>query len=386
MQQRIVRAGRAVEPFRAMGVLAAARALEASGRSICHLELGEPAITLPQSIQRAVTAAMAAGRTGYTQTLGLPQLRAGIAKLYHARYGLRVPSEDVAVTTGSSAGFVLSFLACFSAGQRIAIPNPGYPAYRNILKSLDLVPVPVETGPATGYVMTPDALAAAEGGGPIDGVLVMSPANPTGVTMRRQELEAVAGYCAERGIPLISDEIYHGLAFDREAVSAFGMIEDAIVINSFSKFHAMTGWRVGWMIVPEARLEAVERLSMNLYLSPPTLGQIAAIAALDEGDFFAAVAENYSAARDFLADALPRIGFSPWPMDGAFYAYCDVSRHTNDAEAFCRAALEEAGVAMTPGIDFDAENGACFVRISYAGGEAAAREGVSRLAAWLSAR
>jgi aspartate/methionine/tyrosine aminotransferase len=375
-----------IEPFRAMAILAAARSLQAEGRSICHLELGEPAILQPHPVQRAVALAMLEGRTGYTQALGLPSLRAAIGALYQRRYGIDVPIADIAVTTGSSAGFVLAFLACFSAGQRIAIPNPGYPAYRNILKSLDLVPVAIETGPETDYVMTPEALQEAARQGPIHGVLIMSPANPTGVTMSRRQVEAIAAFCQDRGIPLISDEIYHGLAFDHEAATAYGMAEDVLVINSFSKFHAMTGWRIGWMIMPPARRAAVERLAMNLYLSPPALSQAAAEAALKEGDFYEALAENYAAARDYLSEALPRIGFTPWPMDGAFYAYCDVSLHSNDAEALCRAALEEAGVAMTPGIDFDPSGGQSFVRISYAAGETVAREGIARLSGWLANR
>jgi aspartate/methionine/tyrosine aminotransferase len=375
----------AIEPFRAMGILAEARALEAAGQSIIHLELGEPSIVPPVSIQNAVIAAMRAGRTGYTQTLGLPSLKAKIAELYYARYGLRVPPAHVAVTTGSSAGFVLAFLACFKAGDRVAIPNPGYPAYRNILRSLDLVPVPIETGAETRFVMTSDSLAAAHRDEALAGVLMMSPANPTGVTMRRSEIEAIAAFCRDKRIPLISDEIYHGLTFGTEATSALESSEDVIIVNSFSKYHAMTGWRIGWLIVPQTRIEAIERLSMNLYLSPPTLSQIAAEAALAESDFFEAVRENYAAARDYLAEKLPTLGLLPWPMDGAFYAYCDASRYTNDAESFCRAALGEAGVAITPGIDFDPVNGQSFVRMSYAGGEAIAREGVSRLSAWLAA-
>ncbi len=324
---------------------------------------------------------MQAGRMGYTQSLGAPSLRAAIARLYAERYGLRIHPDLIAVTTGSSAGFVLAFLACFGAGARIAIPNPGYPAYRNILKSLDLVPVAIETGPETRFVMTPERLEAA---GPLDGVLMMSPANPTGVTMERGEIEAIAAFCEARRIPLIADEIYHGLTFGADEVCAFDGQRDVIVVNSFSKFHAMTGWRVGWLVLPAARREAVERLAMNLYLSPPAPGQAAAEAALAEHDFYEAVKEGYGAARDYLLDALPALGLTPWPADGAFYAYCDASRHSNDSEDFCRRALHEAGVALTPGVDFDPVNGHRFVRLSFAAGEAAAREGVARLKDWLA--
>jgi aspartate/methionine/tyrosine aminotransferase len=372
-----------IEPFRAMNILAEARDLENAGKSIVHLELGEPAVIAPASIQQAVIAAMAAGRTGYTQTLGLPTLRAAIAELYSVRHGLRIPAHQIAVTTGSSAAFILAFLACFKAGDRIGIPNPGYPAYRNILKSLDLVPVPIETSIATNYMMTEARLVQAETKGPLAGVLIMSPANPTGVTMRRSDIAPIANFCRERAIPLISDEIYHGLTHDIEGVSALECADDVIVVNSFSKYHAMTGWRVGWLVAPENRLPAIERLSMNLYLCPPTLSQIAAEAALQETDFYEAVRENYAAARDFLAEALPTLGLPVWPMDGAFYAYCDAGAYTNDSVSFCRSALHEAGLAMTPGVDFDPENGHRFIRISYAGGERAAREGVARLGAWL---
>jgi aspartate/methionine/tyrosine aminotransferase len=373
----------AIEPFRAMGILAEARALERNGRSITHLELGEPSVTQPDSVQRVVANAMAAGNIGYTQTLGVPSLREAIAGIYRARHGIDVPAETIAVTTGSSAGFVLAFLACFKAGDRIAIPNPGYPAYRNILKSLDLVPVAIETGADTRYVMTAERLEEADRVQRLAGVLMMSPANPTGVMMRREEIESLSAFCDDRRIPLISDEIYHGLTYACEDVTSFGMGKDVLIVNSFSKYFAMTGWRIGWLVASPGRIEAIQRLAMNLYLSPPTLSQVAAEAACREIRFFETVREDYARCRDFLSEALPRIGLPHWPMDGAFYAYCDASRFTNDTEVFCRAALHEASVAITPGIDFDPVNGQRMIRLSYAGGEAVVREGIGRLSRWL---
>jgi aspartate/methionine/tyrosine aminotransferase len=373
-----------IEPFRAMGVLAEARKLESEGRSIIHLELGEPSIALPQRVQDAASEAMRIGRMGYTQALGLPELRQAIAALYWLRHGLDLEPKRIAVTTGSSAGFVLAFKAAFKPGDRIGIPNPGYPAYRNILKAVGLVPVPIETPREADYVLTKEHVKAAHSEGALAGLLVMSPANPTGITMSKDQLRDLIGFCEGNGIRFVSDEIYHGLVAGEPAETALRFSSEAIIVNSFSKFHGMTGWRIGWLVLPDTLVDPVERLAMNLYLSPPTLSQIVALTALSEHNYFENAARNYDASRALLAQTLPDLGLLPWPGKGAFYVYCDASQLTNDTEEFCRRALHEAGVAMTPGLDFDPCNGHRYLRISFAGTTPNVVEGLARLKRWLT--
>jgi aspartate/methionine/tyrosine aminotransferase len=246
-----------------------------------------------------------------------------------------------------------------------------------------LEPVAIETPAEAGFALGVEQVAEAHRNAPLAGLLVMSPANPTGITMSTQQLGRLISFCSANGIRFISDEIYHGLVDGEPAETALRFSDDAIIVNSFSKFHGMTGWRIGWLVLPEALVEPVERLAMNLYLSPPTLSQIAAISALTEHDYFEKAAGVYSVSRSLLAKELPRIGLTPWPGTGAFYAYCDASRLTNDTEDFCRRALLEAGVAMTPGLDFDPVNGHRFIRISFAGAPVHVAEGVRRVATWL---
>jgi aspartate/methionine/tyrosine aminotransferase len=372
-----------VKPFLAMGVLARARALEAQGRSILHLELGEPSAPPPPGVARRVAGALAGEPLGYTQALGRPSLRAGIAGLHARRHGLAVDPARVAVTTGSSAGFVLAFLAAFEAGAEIAAADPGYPAYANILASLGMALRPIPTGPGSGHALDVAGLDAAYAERPFAGVLAMSPANPTGVTMPPGRIGEIARWCAARGVRLISDEIYHGLTYAAAAETALAASEGAIVVNSFSKYFALTGWRVGWLVLPHDLVDPVERLAMNLYLSAPTISQIAAEAALEEADAYEALREGYDANRRLLLAALPALGLRPWPADGAFYCYCDVSEHANDSIAFAARALDEIGVAMTPGVDFSPVNGHRFVRLSYAGSRATVEEALERLRGWL---
>ena len=374
----------AVAPFLAMDVLSEAKTIAAAGHSVIHMEVGEPGSPAPASVRAAVKAALDRGPVGYTQALGLPSLRARIAAHYAETYGVDVPPERVVVTTGSSAGFILSFLAAFDVGARVAIPSPGYPAYRNILTALGLVPVEIATGKATRYALTAELIEAAHAEQPLDGVLVMSPANPTGVMMSDEALRDLSLACERLGLWFVSDEIYHGLTYERPAASALRFSDEAIIVNSFSKFYCMTGWRVGWLVVPERMVRAAERLAQNLFISAPYLSQIGAEAAFEAKPELLAIKQSYAENRAYLLEALPRIGLGEMlPIDGAFYAYVNVARFTNDAVDFCQRALREAHVAITPGVDFDTLDGNHFVRMSFAGSHASVREGCERLGRWL---
>jgi aspartate/methionine/tyrosine aminotransferase len=373
-----------VRPFLAMDVLAEAAAKERQGVDIVHMEVGQPAARTPKPMLDAARAALDSGRIGYTEALGHAPLRTRIAQHYRERYGVSVTPERVVVTTGSSAGFVLAFLALFEAGDRVAIADPGYPAYRNILHALDLEPISVPLGAADRWRMTADGVARAQAEAALAGVLVMSPANPSGVTIDGEGLAAIAATSRASDIALISDEIYHGLTYERAAETALAVDDDAIVINSFSKYYCMTGWRIGWLVVPDRLVRAVERLAQNLYISAPYLSQVAALAAFDATDELEAIKAEYARARNVLLTELPRLGLSDFhPVDGAFYLYADVARFTNDSVTFCRRMLDEAGVAATPGVDFDPTEGSHHMRLSFAGGEEVCREAVRRLQGWL---
>lgn len=372
-----------IAPFLAMDVMRQAQALAATGREITHLEIGEPGTPTPLPIRQAVMRALEAGRIPYTQALGLPELREAIGQHYRTRYGVHVPPERVAITTGSSGGFVLAFLALLDAGTRIGIPAPGYPAYRNILNALGIKPVDLITGPQTRYTLSPEAIRAAHAQTKLDAVLMMSPANPTGVLTPPAQLAAIAKTCQELGIWLISDEIYHGLTYEGEEACALSFWDEAVIVNSFSKYFCMTGWRIGWLVLPERAVRPVERLAQSLTISAPWLSQIGALAAFGAIPEAEALKAGYARNRAMLAEALPALQLPPLPMDGAFYAYCDISRHSNDSQAFCRDALEQAGIALTPGLDFDPFEGHRFARLSYAGSETALRAALIRLKAWL---
>ena len=375
-------------PFIAMDVLGEAQAIEAGGGDVVHMELGEPAHGAPRAAREAVAAAMGQGAAlGYTSGLGNPELRRAIAALYRRRHGIELDPGRVVVTAGSSAGFVLAFLALFDAGERVAIADPGYPCYRNILGSLGLEPVRIEAELATRYQPTPELLDRAEG--PLDGLLVASPANPTGTMLDRDALGALVDYCTARGTALISDEIYHGLTYDAAAVSALELTDEVFVINSFSKYYAMTGWRIGWMVVPERCVRPVQNLAQNLFICPPHVSQIAALAALSEAGEaeVAGHLEGYARNRAMLAEVLPGLGFTDIsPADGAFYVYSGVSRLSNDSRDFCARLLTEAGVATTPGLDFDPERGAGTVRFSFAQSPERIAEGIRRISGFLGAR
>jgi len=374
-----------VAPFIVMDVMAAAARIEARGGRVVHMEVGQPAAAAPRTARAAARAALDRGDIGYTEALGIPVLRRRIAAHYGESYGVAVEPERVVVTTGSSAGFILAFLALFEQGDRVAIASPGYPPYRHILTALGCEPVPIEISAATGWSITVDALLAAHAARPLQGVLVASPANPTGTMMRGTDLAALIAAAEGAGIRFISDEIYHGLDYAFPAETAAKFSPDTVIINSFSKYFCMTGWRVGWMVVPDALLRAVERLQQNLSISVPTLSQIAAAAAFDGRDEMEAVKHGYEENRRILVEGLPRAGLDKFlPVDGAFYLYADVSRFSRDSLDFARRLLEEAGVAATPGIDFDPVHGKEFLRFSYAGSAADMREAVERIGAWLN--
>ncbi len=374
----------AVPPFIVMDVMSAAAERAAAGGDVLHMEVGQPATAAPRGVIEAAKRALDGDILGYTLALGIEPLRERIAGHYRDWHGLTVRPENIAVTTGSSAGFLLAFLASFDPGDRVAILRPGYPCYRNILKALSIEPVDVPVGADTRFQPTVAALEAA-GGEALDGLLLASPANPTGSMLSDGELRQLANYCTENNIRFISDEIYHGITYERPATSALAHSRDCVVINSFSKYFSMTGWRLGWMVLPDDMVRAVERLAQNLFISAPTISQQAAVAAFDCHEELQANVARYAANRALLLEELPAAGFDRLaPVDGAFYAYADVRALTNDAGAFCRAMLEGTGVAATPGNDFDPVDGPGYVRFSFAGDTADMREAARRLRTWLA--
>jgi aspartate/methionine/tyrosine aminotransferase len=367
-----------------MDVMAAAARLEAQGRRIIHMEVGQPAVGAPATAIAAARAALSAGPLGYTETLGIASLRRRIARAYGEWHGLDIDPARIVVTTGSSGGFVLAFLSAFEAGDLVAVSLPGYPPYRHILTALGCEPVSIETGAQTRWSITADALLAVHRQKPLKGVIVGSPANPTGTMMTPAALTELVRCCEDAGITFISDEIYHGLDYAFGAESAARATDDAVIINSFSKYFCMTGWRIGWMVVPPSLVRAVERLQGNLAISVPTLSQIAAEAAFDARDELSQVKEGYRENRRILVEGLPRAGLDSFlPADGAFYLYADVSRFSSDSFAFASRMLEEAGVAATPGVDFDPLHGHNFLRLCYAGAREEMHEAVERIGAWL---
>jgi aspartate/methionine/tyrosine aminotransferase len=368
----------------AMDALSDARALERQGRRIIHMELGEPGAPAPRLAREAAAAALREGRLGYGEALGDATLRARIAAHYADRYGVAIGPERVIVTTGSSGGFLLALLAAFDAGARIAVTAPGYPAYANILAALGLEAVPLEVGPESRYAPTAALLEAAHREKKLDGALFMSPANPTGAMIAPTELARICAFCDAAGIVLVSDEIYHGLEYEGRAETALRFTSQAIVVNSFSKYYAMTGWRLGWLVAPEELMRPLERLQQSLAICAPTISQRAALAAFDATEELEQNRAAYARNRALLVERLPGMGLARFaPPDGAFYVYADVSDFTADSMDFCRRLLNEAGVAATPGLDFDARRGATTIRLSYAGAEADVVEGVARLGAWL---
>ncbi|MEP3246052.1 MAG: aminotransferase class I/II-fold pyridoxal phosphate-dependent enzyme [Sneathiella sp.] len=374
-----------ITPFFAMEVMKEANKREAEGKPVFHMEVGQPATSAPSRVKEAAARALKDQPIGYTEALGIPPLRTAIARHYGNMYGIDLDPSRVVVTTGSSGGFLLSFLSLFAAGDRVALAEPGYPAYRNILQSLDVEPVGLPCGPETNFQPTPALLDAIEGD--LNGLLVASPANPTGTMLQPTELKALIGYCSDRSMHFISDEIYHGLTYGTETVSALSYSDDVIVINSFSKYFSMTGWRLGWMVVSEELAGKMEKLAQSLFISAPTLSQYAAIEAFNCKDELEVYKTNYEKNRDLLLRELPLMGLDKLAAaDGAFYIYADVSHLTDDSMVFCRQMLTECGVATTPGLDFDPGRGRHYIRLSFAGSTDVIEGAVEALRRWLKTR
>jgi aspartate/methionine/tyrosine aminotransferase len=372
-----------VDPFIVMDVMEAARRAEEAGRRIIHMEVGQPGTPAPAGARAALAREMEAAPMGYTVALGMPSLRARIARLYGEWYDVDLDPGRVVITAGASGAFILAFTALFDAGARVGVGAPGYPSYRQILRALDLVAVDIETAPANRLQPAPEDLA----GRALDGLLVASPANPSGTMLGRDALGALIGAARDAGAHFISDEIYHGIEYEAKAVTALEISDDAYVVNSFSKYFSMTGWRVGGMVVPEAHVRTVERLAQNLFICAPHASQVAALAAMDCTEELEANLAVYARNRALMLEGLPKAGFDRIaPPDGAFYVYADVSHLTDDSRAFAAEILERAGVAVTPGLDFDPGRGAGTLRFSYARATADIEEGLARLAAFMGAR
>ena len=373
-----------VDPFIVMDVMEAARQQEEAGRSIIHMEVGQPGTSAPKGALDSLSQEMGRDALGYTVALGRPDLRARIAKLYKEWYGISLSPERIVVTAGSSAAFQLAFVSLFDAGERVAIGDPGYPSYRNILKALSLEPVGVQTKAENRFQPTPAELAEVPD---LAGLLVASPANPTGTMLDRKSLEDLIDACQARDIAFISDEIYHGIQYGERAVSALEITDDVVVINSFSKYFSMTGWRIGWMVVPESHIRQVECLTQNMFICAPHASQVTALAAMDCREELETNMAVYQANRALMLEGLPRAGFTKIaPPDGAFYIYADVSDMTSDSRKLAQEILEGAGVSVTPGLDFDPKRGLGSLRFSYARSTEDIREGLVRLERFMSNR
>jgi aspartate/methionine/tyrosine aminotransferase len=373
----------AVDPFIVMDVMQAASAAEAAGRHIIHMEVGQPGTGAPKGATAALAKAMDDGPLGYTVALGLPALRARIARMYGEWYNVDLDPSRVVITPGSSGGFILAFTALFDTHDKVGIGAPGYPSYRQILRALDLDPVDLPAQLGNRYQPVPADFADMD----LAGLLVASPANPTGTMLDRPAMGALIDACAAQNASFISDEIYHGVEYEKKAVTALELTDDCYVINSFSKYFSMTGWRIGWMVVPEDHVRVVERIAQNMFICAPHASQIAALAAMDCDDELQANMDVYRANRALMLDGLKDAGFTKFaPPDGAFYVYADVSDLTQDSRAFAAEILDQVGVAVTPGLDFDPLRGATTLRFSYARSTGDIREGLARLKAFMQGR
>ncbi|WP_170752637.1 pyridoxal phosphate-dependent aminotransferase [Ruegeria lacuscaerulensis] len=372
-----------VDPFIVMDVMEAARKAEEAGRTIIHMEVGQPGTGAPTGATAALTQAMQHEPLGYTVALGMPALRQRIARMYGEWYDVDLNPDRVVVTPGSSGGFLLAFTALFDSGDRVGIGAPGYPSYRQILKALGLVPVDLPTAQENRLQPVPADFAGLD----LQGLMVASPANPTGTMLDRTAMGALIEAAQGQGASFISDEIYHGLEYEAKAVTALELTDECYVINSFSKYFSMTGWRVGWMVVPEDQVRVVERIAQNMFICAPHASQVAALAAMDCDEELQANLDVYRRNRALMLEGLPKAGFTNIaPPDGAFYVYADVSELTNDSQAFAAEILDKAGVAVTPGLDFDPQRGHTTLRFSYARSSDDIAEGLSRLARFMTER
>ncbi len=376
-----------IPPFYVMDVWLAAAQRQRSHGDLVNLSAGQPSAGAPAAVLAAAEKALRSSPLGYTVALGIPELREAIAASYAARYGLDVGADDVVLTTGSSGGFLLTFLACFDVGDRVAIASPGYPCYRNILAALGCEVVEIECGEQTRF--QPTAAMLADLDPPVQGVIVASPANPTGTVIEPSELAAIARWCDAHGVRLVSDEVYHGLVYPGapQTSCAWETSRNAVVVNSFSKYFAMTGWRLGWLLMPAELRRAVDCLTGNFTICPPVLPQHAAIAAFTPESIAEADGHlhHYATNRETLIAGLRQLGLTRLaPADGAFYIYADVSDFTGDSLRFCERLLAETGLAIAPGVDFDTLRGNAYVRLSFAGPSSDIDEALRRLGPWLS--
>ena len=371
-----------IDPFRAIAVSALAHRLKAEGRSVIHMEFGQPSTGAPPAAIAAAHHVLDNDPMGYWES---PALKERIVKHYANWYGVEIQPEQIILTNGASPGLVMALNMSFNPGDRIAFARPGYVAYRNNCRALHLEPVEVPCGEAERYQMTAKALAALDPAP--KGLILASPANPTGTIIPRDELAAIAKVCRERGIIIISDEIYHGISYGMETPSILEVEPQALVVNSFSKYWSMAGWRLGWLIVPESGIDAARARMGNLFLTPPSLAQHAGLVAMDCTPELEANLKTYARNRELLLEAMPALGLARIaPPDGAFYIYADVSDYTDDALEFCQQLLQDTGVATAPGIDFDPVEGHHFIRISFAVSTPLIEEAIRRMIPWFAAR
>lgn len=367
-----------------MQVMIAAAEREAQGADVLHLEVGQPSTPAPRGVIEAARAALGSEVLGYTPSCGIPALRDRISEHYRDWYGVEIDSGRIVVSLGASGAFVLAFLAAFDAGDRVAAPTPGYPCYRNVLQALGVDVAVLPTAAETRFQPSPELLSdLCRRSGPIDGLVLASPSNPSGTMLDSAALTAVSEWCAAHGVRLVVDEIYHGIAYGEPAPTAVSLNADAVVVNSFSKYFSMTGWRLGWAVAPEELLDPINRLAQNFFVCPPALSQLAALAAFDCHDELQANVRRYAVNRGILLEGLPGAGIDRLaPSDGAFYVYAAVDRIADDSQTLCRRWLDELGVAVTPGVDFDPEEGHRYIRFSYAGATADIAEAVRRIRGW----
>ena len=367
-----------ISPFIVMDVMRSANAREATGDAVLHLEVGQPSTSAPKSVIEAAKLALDDHSLGYTDALGIPLLKQHLAQYYKACYDIKISSDRIVVTTGSSGAFLLSFLAVFETGDKVGIPSPSYPAYKNILRALGIEVIEIPVGADTSFQLNTEILDSIKVN--LEGLIIASPSNPTGTMLSESSLKEICDWCSKKKVRLVSDEIYHGITFKQKATSALSYNKDAVIINSFSKYFSMTGWRLGWMVVPDNLIRTAECLAQNFFVSPPTLSQLAAVSIFNCFEELNANVDRYARNRNILITELPKAGFENIaPPDGAFYLYADVSSITSDSETFCAKLLAKTGVALTPGIDFDSRNGRKFVRFSYAGATADIVEALERL-------
>ena len=365
-----------VDPFIVMDVMESARKAEANGKHVIHMEVGQPGTPAPKRAKQFISDEISNNDLGYTVTLGLPELRNRISKLYGDWYNIDLNPDRIIITTGSSGAFILSFAALFDVGDRVGIAAPGYPSYRQILKSQDLIPIDIFTELQNKFQPIPKDIKENN----LNGLLVASPANPTGSMLDKKKLEELINTAHENKVSFISDEIYHGIQYENNPTSALEISNECYVIISFSKYFSMTGWRVGWMIVPEDHVRQVERLSQNLFICPPHVSQLTALSAMDAKEELNTNVEVYKKNRSILLEELPKAGLNKFsPPDGAFYIYIDISEYSKDSLNFCKEVLDKAGVAITPGLDFDQKRGNSTIRFSYARSTEDIIEGANRI-------